>query len=569
MPFIASTRGSFGAQGRFAGAAGAVVATGGITTSSSDGYVIHTFNTNGTFTLTSAPASATFDYLMVAGGGGGGAGNGNNSAHPAGGAGGLIYRTGQTLTAGTYGVVVGTGGAALTSGSYANAQYSGAGTNSTFNGLTAIGGGGGVNGQYNALPGQAGGSGGGAQHADNGTANIGGAALQPGSASGGFGFKGGDGVNSSAGGPCWIGGGGGGAGAAGGNGTNGAGANTNVGGEGGIGRQYSIAGITRYYSGGGGGGTTFNNDSNCLYNPAGGLGGGGRGYGHAASGNFGRHGGEAFGSLGGGGGGATTGNDTYLATGLRGGNGSAGTVIIRYQGAALSAPRNVPGLTAWYDASSASNFTFTTNPNIATWLDIAGGGYHLNATNTPQFVSNAQNGLGVVRFVAASTQYLQNTTLPFYPERTIFIVRKFSLTSGQPVIGFPTRFTDTWRGLYVWATNEYGFNTWNGDSYGTSSFSSTAFQIDTATFRETSPTPFDSTWELRVNGSVKSLSTLRGTHVDRQQYANGLYVSRGGAAGGSQHLQGDIAEILVYDSVLTTTQKETIEAYLTSKWGIV
>jgi len=568
MPFLASTRGTFGSQGRFGAGGGSVVATGGTMTSSKV-YVIHTFNNNGTFTLTSAPAGTTFDYLMVAGGGGGGAGNGNNSAHPAGGAGGLIYRTAQTLTAGTDGVVVGAQGKALAGGSFANAQYSGAGGNSTFNGLIAIGGGGGVNGQYNVLPGQAGGSGAGAQHADNGTANVGGAAQQPGSASGGFGFKGGDGVNSGTGGPCWIGGGGGGAGAAGATGTNGFGANLNNGGEGGIGKQYDISGTSRYYAGGGSGGTTFNNDSNCLYFPPPGLGGGGRGYGHAASGNFGRNGGDAFGNLGGGGGGATSGNDTYLSQSLRGGNGSAGTVIIRYLGAALSAPQNVPGLVAWYDASTASNFTFTTNPNIASWIDKAGNGYTLNATATPQFVSNAQNGLGVVRFVNTSNQYFENATLPFYPERTIFIVRKFSVTSGQPIIGFPTRFPNTWRGLYIWASNEYGFNSWNGDSYGTSSFSYTAFQIDTATFRETSPTPFDSTWELRVNGSVKSLSTLRGSSADRQQYANGLYVARGGATGGNQHMGGDIAEILIYDSVLTTGQKETVEAYLTTKWGIV
>jgi hypothetical protein len=560
MPFVNSVRGTFGPNGRF-GAAANVVASGGTVTTFSN-YKIHTFNNSGTFTLSSAPSGVTFDFLMVAGGGGGGTGNGNNSAHPAGGAGGLIYRTGQSLTAGTYPIVVGAGGAGAP-GNPSSGTFGGTGVNTTFNGLTALGGGGGVAAQYNVNPGQSGGSGGGAQHADNGK-NVGGAGLQPASASGGFGNKGGDASASGSGGPCWVGGGGGGAGAAGANGT------ANIGGEGGIGRQYDISGISRYYAGGGGGGTTqTNSNTNCLYNPPGGLGGGGIGGGQFGAGDTGKHGGDAFGNLGGGGGGATSGTDKFLSgtPALRGGNGGGGTVIIRYPASSsLTAPQNVPGLKVWLDASSASNFTFS-GSNVTSWVDKSGNGYNASATGGVTHVLDQQNGLPVVRF-NGTNGYMSNSSLPFEEQRTVFLVRKLGNgKSNHAVFGFQTRFgLDFWNGIYRWDNPAYGFNTYNGDSYGVSTFSSTSFAVDTFDFKSAAGTPSANGWSLRINGVAQSLSQLRGTGRNNQQYANGFLI----AVGANLQEWGpiDVAELIIFDTILSDTNKQVIESYLQSKWGI-
>jgi alpha-tubulin suppressor-like RCC1 family protein len=116
----------------------------GGTVSYSGNYKVHTFLTNGTFTLLGA--STPCDILIV--GGGGGSGNGG------GGAGGLIYQTGVSVPAGTYSATVGAGGSYATNGSP-----------SSFLNLVALGGGAGgtCDTNYVALtPGQNGGSGGGA-----------------------------------------------------------------------------------------------------------------------------------------------------------------------------------------------------------------------------------------------------------------------------------------------------------------------------------------------------------------------------------------------------------------------
>jgi hypothetical protein len=309
MPFVNSARSTFGPSGRF-GSVAKLIATGGtITTVGS--YKIHTFNADGNFVVSSVPASATLDILMVGGGGGGGATSRNNCGHGGGGAGGLIYRTSQTITAGTYAVVIGTGGIGCINDSTNPKANATNGNNTTFNGLTALGGGGANCGNADVRPASNGGSGGGGQHSGTSTNFAGGNALQPGSASGGFGFKGGDGPLSSAGSPCWYGGGGGGAGAA---GTNGS---ANVVAPGGIGKQYDISGTSSYYAGGGGAGACEGgcSDSN------GGLGGGGLGTGGTHSGKN-LNGGA---NTGGGGGGLT-----FNGVGATAGTGGTGVVIVRY-----------------------------------------------------------------------------------------------------------------------------------------------------------------------------------------------------------------------------------------------
>ena len=123
-----------------------VSATGG-TITYTNGYTIHTFTTNGTFTVNT---SLTVDVLVVAGGGGGG----GSVGHPysgGGGAGGLIYTQGLAIVSSNYAVSVGLGGDTNTNG-----------VNSTAFGITTLGGGAGGD-WGTGLVAQNGGSGGGAR----------------------------------------------------------------------------------------------------------------------------------------------------------------------------------------------------------------------------------------------------------------------------------------------------------------------------------------------------------------------------------------------------------------------
>lgn len=253
-------------------AANFINATGGTVTTSGN-FRIHTFTGSGTFTVTSAPAGKTLEYLIIAGGGAGGYG-GNTGGGGAGG-----YRTGTFSPSVTsYTITVGAGGASASGATLNNGSAS-----SAFS-ITSIGGG---SGGYNGVNSANGGSGGGSTY--------------------GFGFGSGTAGQGNNGG--YFGGGGkdpttgGGGGGAGGVGQNGFPTNPN----GGAGLANSITGSSVTRAGGGGGAGSGG------YNGSGGSGGGGGGNGGGAGG-----GGNANTGSGGGG-------------GLPSGAGGSGIVIIRYQ----------------------------------------------------------------------------------------------------------------------------------------------------------------------------------------------------------------------------------------------
>jgi hypothetical protein len=222
-----------------------IVATGGTETNSPCGdYKIHTFTSDGSFTISSTSANPTnnnIDYLVVAGGGGGGYYYGGG-----GGAGGYRESCGTStgcytvsplaapcgaITAAiqTYPITVGGGGAGRPS---ASAGLGTDGTNSIFSTITSTGGGAGGGATSGVQSGNSGGSGGGAGGTSSG--GSGGAGNTPPVSPPQGQPGGGSGPNEGA--------GGGGASAAG------------SGKTGGNGVQTAITGSGVYYAGGGSGG---------------------------------------------------------------------------------------------------------------------------------------------------------------------------------------------------------------------------------------------------------------------------------------------------------------------------
>jgi len=289
-----------------------VTATGG-TITEVDGYRIHSFTSNGTFTI---DVATNVEVLVVAGGGGGGYGEGGYGMG-GGGAGGLIYKSSFVVTAQAYTVTVGAGGAG---GIYSVPTAAVSGGNSVFGSITAIGGGAGAGSLSAVVNGTNGGSGGGG----------GGFATNPGGSGGsettGQGNRGGNGGNS-ADADGYKGGGGGGAGLRGQDATE---ASATAGCNGGAGLELSISGSSIYYAGGGGSGVIWSGWVNAMTGGSGGAGGGGAGGDSSQTPTqVTTNGTDATPNTGGGGGGAA-----YQAD--FGGAGGSGIVIVRYPSPVLS-----------------------------------------------------------------------------------------------------------------------------------------------------------------------------------------------------------------------------------------
>jgi hypothetical protein len=305
------------------GTATFIAASGGTVTESGD-FKIHTFNSPGTFTVSSlgnAGGSTTVDYLVVAGGGGGGAGC---AAGGGGGAGGMRFSFpnpqsgGHPVSAQGYPITVGAGGTAGPGPATASGGGCGSqGSSSIFDSITSAGGGLGGAGACSNNPGGAGGSGGGGgRFAGSGAGNtpaaptpLGGPQGNPG------GVGGGNGTPS----PAPGGGGGGGRNAAGGTSPDG-----NTGGTGGAGTAIAISGSCITYAGGGGGGSY---PASTAQVP-GGAGGGGKGAPPAPP----LSDMDGTANTGGGGGGGSEAPSYGTPTNdSPGGTGGSGIVVIRYK----------------------------------------------------------------------------------------------------------------------------------------------------------------------------------------------------------------------------------------------
>jgi len=259
-------------------------------------YRVHVFTATGdsTFTVTRA---GTVEYLLVAGGGGG---SGNFYDDGGGGGGGGLVTGSTAVTAQAYTITVGAGGA--------KSEGYTSGGNTTALGLTALGGGGGGG---HRSSGGSGGSGGGAAGwygPNDGQTYNPGAATQPGSASGGYGFPGGGySPNEATGAVYPSSSGGGGAGSKGRRPSEAGGSSSG----GGSGRVVNITGLDTFYAGGGGG----------ISAGPGGIGGGAT----ASTGRGGTAARDATPNTGGGGGAGRRSGDPGAPS-----DGGSGIVVIRY-----------------------------------------------------------------------------------------------------------------------------------------------------------------------------------------------------------------------------------------------
>jgi autotransporter-associated beta strand protein len=358
-----------------------ISATGGDITIDGDGYYIHVFTNNGTFSFESGSGEDTVEVLVVGGGGGSGASGGGG-----GGAGGVSYTSAYTVVSGDITVTVGGGGAARTPGEA-----------SAFGTLSALGGGRGASqsetGDDRAA--SIGGSGGGGTRFN--TSGAAGTAGQ-GSAGGN-----GNGVMASS---QAVGGGGGGASEPGGAGTTA----TEIPGHGGDGRyfeQFASKGYpSGWFGGGGGGGNTYIGSTN---KGIGGNGGGGNG-GVKETSEFAQNGRANTGGGGGGG------------TGL-GRTGGSGIVIVRYlpeltTTIATTTATNVTPFTATLRGTlDAENTVFAVTAYVSTSNNLTSAAWEADGTKLPVAAGSYTNASE--QAISGSATALSESTHYYYTFKAV------------------------------------------------------------------------------------------------------------------------------------------------------
>jgi hypothetical protein len=224
--------------------------------------------------------------------------------------------------------------------------------------------------------------------------------------------------------------------------------------------------------------------------------------------------------------------------------------------ASATTPSNVPdpppeGLSLWLRSTVG---TEGTGP-VSLWVDQSGLGNNANqnsSTNQPQLIQGQANGLPVVRFNGSNELVLpQNMLQSAQSGEIIALVR---------VGSNPNNFSMLWNFGTGFGTSYY--NTLHFDDFGTSDTGAVVVETqDQISQYYVYDTSIDTNGNAiyRFNGTP--LWTRTGLTVGFQQYPD-----IGGYGGGN--FVGDIAEIIVYDRVLSSQEQATVYSYLAAKYSL-
>ena len=230
-------------------------------------------------------------------------------------------------------------------------------------------------------------------------------------------------------------------------------------------------------------------------------------------------------------------------------------------------PLSVPGCTVWLDAADSNTMTFSSGSNIATWRDKASGLYASNTTTNyqPSYSPASQNNLGTVFFDA--TAGLKFIDIPPFSwgttTRSCFFVMK-NLASGANSDGFaqyPHWFWDRVNGNdpNVWTLIGWT-NIREGGNNAQYIFPLNQYVIYELVYSNSTITQYQSGTQTQNYSTYSSFYDatngykLGGLPPERDE---GVY-----------RFYGNIAEVLLFNTAVTTSQRQQIEGYLAWKWGI-
>jgi hypothetical protein len=208
------------------------------------------------------------------------------------------------------------------------------------------------------------------------------------------------------------------------------------------------------------------------------------------------------------------------------------------------------------DADDASNFTGST------WNDKSGTNNHAvngtPGTTSMPTVTTWSNGRRAARFVKESKNSIKTTnSIPLYV--TYFIVARVQDVIGAS--GFGLLMVNNYDGQRQLRTN------------------STSFPVSVFYFTQTGGTnmvlgSFSQGQGFLFSGTVTSDSAIgysNGVQCGTSGVNPNTIPSRhyfGSGDGDAAYVSADFGEILIYDSILTTSQRQQVEGYLAHKWGL-
>ena len=210
-------------------------------------------------------------------------------------------------------------------------------------------------------------------------------------------------------------------------------------------------------------------------------------------------------------------------------------------------PSSISGLRVWLKADAITGIV--NGGQVTTWSDSSGNGINFTqatSTKQPTYVRNAINGKPALHFTASTQQTMTNATNFSTPNTIFYVSRQTGGTKARLLSGL----SNNWLlGYHGGNKNMAYFEGW------VSSGGITA----------------DNDWHIYSSTQTASLSTVYENGAQLYSNANGVTgpngLSLNGYQGTSEFSDGDIAELIIFNSALSDTDRQKVNNYLNNKYN--
>jgi hypothetical protein len=239
-----------------------------------------------------------------------------------------------------------------------------------------------------------------------------------------------------------------------------------------------------------------------------------------------------------------------------------------------SSTNNVLWLKANAGVYNNAGTTLASNgDNVQQWNDYSGNSDHASQTtaaNRPNYVTNSINGNPVIRYTAGNADLLMSTTVGTGNAASIWAVASYSsLPSSNPGVlvaapaGSGTSVAPGNKTIGIWVSNAAGTRVWGRGIQS----NSTSLDISQVTTLNTNTRYIINNM---YNGSTSINQFINNNAAGNVAY-NGTLSSWSDVTIGRQGTEtwnGDIAEVIMYNTFVNSAQKNIIDNYLSAKYNI-
>lgn len=231
----------------------------------------------------------------------------------------------------------------------------------------------------------------------------------------------------------------------------------------------------------------------------------------------------------------------------------------------------------WFDASDLTTITEGSG-SVSQWSDKSGNGYHISqavGTNQPKTGTRTINGLNVLDFDGTDDYLLRPSATPIIKNvggATVYYVGRHDSSPTTERVAMTV--TNGTNGLarisgtsgIVSGKAAFGGRTLDGDSFqridSSSSVSTTSAQVYIGVY-DYANTDLYIYIDNVLEGTNSSFQTATAT-----SNTDALQTSVGATRLGGLPFDGIIAEVLVYQTAHSATDRANVYGYLKSKWGL-